>query len=438
MWLFRVTRSIDWPVSMSSLEFPDGGFCPTINSFSVVDLARRYGTPTYVYDAAVIRRQVERLRQFEVIRYAQKANSNLAVLDLLRRLGVVVDAVSAGELLRARAAGYALASEPPEVVYTADIFDREALELVVKEGTHVNCGSPDMLDQYGERCPGQGVTLRINPGFGHGHSQKTNTGGPQSKHGIWHTQLEECVQRGQKWGLRVTGLHMHIGSGTDFEHLSQVCEAMVQAARKIGPSIHSISAGGGLPTPYRNSDQPLDIARYHQLWDGARRQLESEWGHPVRLELEPGRYPVAEAGYLITEIRAVKRMGDNLFYLVDAGFNNLARPILYGAYHPLAVALANPQTQQATQPVIVGGPLCESGDIFTQTDGGTVVHRQLPAANVGDYLVIGCAGAYGFVMGSNYNSKPLAAEVLLDRGSDHLVRPRQGSASLFASESIPG
>jgi diaminopimelate decarboxylase len=294
-----------------------------------------------------------------------------------------------------------------------------------------------MLEQYGERCPGQGVTLRINPGFGHGHSQKTNTGGPQSKHGIWHTQVEECVQRSQKWNLRVTGLHMHIGSGTDFEHLSQVCEAMVQTARRVGPSILTISAGGGLPTPYRVGDQPLDIDRYHQLWDGARRQLEAEWGHEVRLELEPGRYPVAESGYLITEIRAVKRMGDNLFYLVDAGFNNLARPILYGAYHPLAIASANPISPQATQPVIVGGPLCESGDIFTQTDGGTVVQRQLPPASVGDYLVIGCAGAYGFVMGSNYNSKPLAAEVLLDNGRDYLVRPRQESASLFASEVIP-
>lgn len=422
---------------MSSLEFPDGGYCPRIGSFSVVELARRFGTPTYVYDAAVIRRQIARLRQFEVIRYAQKANSNLAVLDLLRRLGVVVDAVSAGELLRAQAAGYALAADPPEVVYTADIFDRESLELVVKEQVHVNCGSPDMLAQYGERCPGRGVTLRINPGFGHGHSQKTNTGGPQSKHGIWHTQVEECVQLGRKWNLSVTGLHMHIGSGTDFEHLSQVCEAMVQTARRVGPSIQAISAGGGLPTPYRIGDQPLDVTRYHQLWDGARRQLESEWGHPVRLELEPGRYPVAEAGYLITEIRAVKRMGDNLFYLVDAGFNNLARPILYGAYHPLAIALSGAAAGAARQPVIVGGPLCESGDIFTQTDGGTVVQRPLPAASVGDYLVIGCAGAYGFVMGSNYNSKPLAAEVWLDGEHSQLVRRRQSSADLFADELIP-
>lgn len=419
------------------LQFPDGGLCPSIGSHSVVELARRYGTPTYVYDAGVIERQVSSLRQFEVIRYAQKANSNLAVLDLLRRLGVVVDAVSAGELLRAKAAGYALTGDPHPVVYTADIFDRDSLDLVCREGVHVNCGSPDMLDQYGERCPGQSVTLRINPGFGHGHSQKTNTGGPQSKHGIWHTQIGDCLERCRRWGLKVSGLHMHIGSGTDFEHLSQVCGAMVRTAREVGNSLTTISAGGGLPTPYRVGDQPIDIDRYFQLWDSGRRELQAEFGHPIRLELEPGRYPVAESGYLITEIRAIKRMGDNLFYLVDAGFNNLARPILYGAYHPMAITRAGNSPEAVNQPVIVGGPLCESGDIFTQTDGGTVVQRQLPAAQVGDYLVIGCAGAYGFVMGSNYNSKPLAAEVLLRGDKDYLVRPRQSSASLFESESIP-
>ena len=419
------------------LQFPDGGLCPAIGVHAVADLARRYGTPTYLYDASIIERQVASLRQFEVIRYAQKANANLAVLDLLRRLGVVVDAVSAGELLRAKAAGYSLTGDPHPVVYTADIFDRDSLDLVCREGVHVNCGSPDMLDQYGERCPGQSVTLRINPGFGHGHSQKTNTGGPQSKHGIWHTQIGDCLERCRRWGLRVTGLHMHIGSGTDFEHLSQVCGAMVRTAREVGNSLTTISAGGGLPTPYRVGDQPIDIARYFELWDSGRRELQAEFGHPIRLELEPGRYPVAESGYLITEIRAIKRMGDNLFYLVDAGFNNLARPILYGAYHPMAIARAGNSAVAADQPVIVGGPLCESGDIFTQTDGGTVVQRQLPAAQVGDYLVIGCAGAYGFVMGSNYNSKPLAAEVLLRGDKDYLVRPRQSSASLFESESIP-
>jgi diaminopimelate decarboxylase len=153
---------------------------------------------------------------------------------------------------------------------------------------------------------------------------------------------------------------------------------------------------------------------------------------------------VSESGALIAEIRAVKQMGDNLFYLLDAGFNNLARPILYGAYHPMAIAYADSSEparprarREESQPVIVGGPLCESGDIFTQEDGGYVRSRELPVASVGDFLVIGVAGAYGAVMGSNYNTKPLAAEVLVEDGKAHLVRERQTFDDIVRGERIP-
>ena len=404
---------------------------------SINDLADKFGTPSYIYDAQTIRERIEQLRQFDVIRFAQKANSNIAVLDLMRKNGVVVDAVSAGEVHRAIKAGFDYTGSPDPIIYTADIFDRESLELVVDKNLHVNCGSPDMIEQLGQRAPGRGITLRINPGFGHGHSAKTNTGGESSKHGIWHQQLEECVALAAKNELTITGLHMHIGSGTDFEHLSQVCDSMKATAIKVGKSITTISAGGGLPTPYRDTDTGLDVDRYFELWDQTRKELEAEFGHSVSLEIEPGRFLVAECGYLVTEIRAIKQQGDNLFYLVDAGFNNLARPILYGAYHPMSIAFAG-ETNSETQAVIVGGPLCESGDIFTQEEGGFVCSRELPVASVGDYLVVECAGAYGYVMSSNYNSKPFSAEVLIDGGDAHLIRKRQTADDLIAGESIPG
>ena len=404
----------------------------------VADLAREFSTPSYVYDASLIRRRVEDLAAFDVVRYAQKACSNLAILDLVRRSGAMVDAVSAGEIRRAMAAGYATTGEVPPIVYTADIFDAEALDLVVELGIPVNCGSPDMIDQLGERAPGSAITLRLNPGFGHGHSQKTNTGGPQSKHGIWHEDLADALRRADHHGLVVNGLHMHIGSGTDLEHLSQVCGSLEKAATEVGRTITSISAGGGLPTPYQAGDEPVDIAAYFQLWDATRKRLEEKFGHAVHLEIEPGRYLVAESGYLITEIRAVKSMGENDFYLVDAGFNNLARPILYGAYHPMSIASRDSSDVARThRDVVVGGPLCESGDIFTQEEGGFVSKRALPSAGVGDFLVIECAGAYGYVMGSNYNSKPLAAEVLIDGGQPHLIRKRQTFDDLIHGESIP-
>ena len=214
------------------------------------------------------------------------------------------------------------------MVYTADIFDREALELVVKHDLHINCGSPDMIDQYGEalakgrpsawdggRLPG--ITLRINPGFGHGHSQKVNTGGSQSKHGIWHEQLEDCIERAEKYKLSITGLHMHIGSGTDLEHLSQVCGAMEKAAIRIGSSILSISAGGGLPVPYKEGQKYVDVAEYYKLWNAARHRLAEEFGHEIALEIEPGRYLVAESGYMISEIRSIKTAGENTFYFLN-------------------------------------------------------------------------------------------------------------------------
>lgn len=420
---------------------PTVGSFPTliteIAGFPVVELTQRYTTPFYVYDAAKIEERIADLRAFDVIRYAQKACSNLAILDLVRRSGVAVDAVSAGEIRRALAAGYTVHGDPPPIVYTADIFDAESLDLVRSLDIHVNIGSPDMIEQLGQLAPGRNVTLRINPGFGHGHSQKTNTGGEQSKHGIWHEQLEHCLRRVDHHGLAVTGVHMHIGSGTDLEHLAQVCGALEAAALTVGRTVTSISAGGGLPVPYSASQTYVDLDEYFRLWDGTRKRLERAFQHPIRLEIEPGRYLVAESGYLVTEIRAIKRMGDNLFYLVDAGFNNLARPILYGAYHPLAIAPADGDVNRPRHEVVVGGPLCESGDIFTQEEGGFVCRRELPVAAIGDYLVIGCAGAYGFVMGSNYNSKPLAAEVLIRAGQDHLIRERQTFEDLVRGEILP-
>ncbi len=403
----------------------------------VFDIARRFGTPTFVYDASMIRRRIADLSAFDVVRYAQKACSNLAILDLVRRAGAVVDAVSGNEIRRALVAGFLPAGDPPPIVYTADIFDHDALDLCMKHNIPVNCGSPDMIDQLGVVAPGREITLRVNPGFGHGHSQKTNTGGPQSKHGIWHTQIAECVERAGRYRLTVTGLHVHIGSGTDLEHLSQVCGALERAAAEVGSPLRSVSVGGGLPTVYRPTDSYVDLPAYFALCDAMRRRLEERLGHAVRLEIEPGRYLAAESGYLVAEIRAVKRQDDNTFYLLDAGFNNLARPILYGSYHPMSVVPADGDTGRPERDVIVGGPLCESGDIFTQEEGGFVATRRLPEAHVGDLLVIECAGAYGFVMGSNYNSRPLAAEVLLDGGRMDLIRRRQTFDDLIRGEEIP-
>ena len=409
-----------------------------IAGVAVVDLVKEFGTPAYFYDAAVVQQRIEELRSFDVIRFAQKACSNIAIIDLVRRHGVRVDAVSAGEIHRALQAGCQPGQDGsvPEIVFTADLFDQQSLEMVLEHDIHVNVGSPDMIDQYGERAPGKSITLRINPGFGHGHSQKTNTGGEQSKHGIWHEQVQDCLQRAARYDLQISGVHMHIGSGTDLEHLAEVSQAMEKTVQEIGSSVHSISAGGGLPIPYQQDEERIDLASYYEIWDESRQRLQERLGHALSLEIEPVRYLTAESGFLVTEIRGTKMMGDTGYYLVDAGFNNLARPILYGSYHPMSVV---PRVEMPTESreMVVGGPLCESGDIFTQEEGGFVSPRSLPVAQVGDYLVIECAGAYGAVMGSNYNSKPLAAEVLIQDGVAQLIRARQSFEDLVRGERIP-
>ena len=193
-----------------------------------------------------------------------------------------------------------------------------------------------------------------------------------------------------------------------------------------------------MPVPYKEGQKFVDIAEYFKLWNATRHRLATQFGHEISLEIEPGRFLVAESGFVISEIRSIKTAGENTFYLLDAGFNNLARPILYGAYHPMAICPASGKAGEARPPreVIVGGPLCESGDIFTQEEGGFVSRRPLPEAKVGDFLVIGCAGAYGYAMASNYNSKPLVAEVLIENGTPHLVRRRQTLEELIQHESI--
>ncbi|ERD99984.1 diaminopimelate decarboxylase [Pseudogulbenkiania ferrooxidans] len=397
-------------------------------------IARRHGTPLWIYDAGAIRQRIAQLKAFDTIRYAQKANSNTHILRLMRAEGVKVDAVSLGEIERALAAGYRGGGEDADIVFTADVLDRPTLARVVAERITVNAGSIDMLRQLGEAAPGHPVWLRINPGFGHGHSQKTNTGGENSKHGIWHGDLDEALQAIRQFKLRLVGVHMHIGSGVDYGHLEQVCGAMVDLVAKLDCDIEAISAGGGLSIPYRDGEPRIDTGHYFQLWDAARQRIAERLGHPVRLEIEPGRFLVAESGALLAEVHAVKNMGSRRFALVDAGFNDLMRPSLYGSYHRITVLDADGHEKTGSEDTVVAGPLCESGDVFTQQEGGTVETRPLPPAAVGDLMVFHDAGAYGASMSSNYNSRPLLAEVLVDGGEPRLIRRRQTMAELLALE----
>ena len=407
-----------------------------LNANNLLRLPAAFGCPVWVYDAQIIRDKIAALHQFDVVRFAQKACSNIHILRLMREQGVRVDSVSLGEIERALAAGYDPQADQDSIVFTADLIDSATLARVRELQIPVNAGSVDMLEQLGQVSPGHRVWLRVNPGFGHGHSQKTNTGGENSKHGIWYSDLPAALEVLQRYNLKLVGIHMHIGSGVDYGHLEQVCGAMVRQVIEFGQDLEAISAGGGLSIPYREGEEAIDTDHYFGLWNGARDKIAAHLGHPVKLEIEPGRFLVAESGVLVAQVRSVKAMGSRHFVLIDAGFNDLMRPSMYGSYHHITALAADGRdlTQAPVVETVVAGPLCESGDVFTQQEGGKVETRALPQVVPGDYLVLHDTGAYGASMSSNYNSRPLLPEVLFDKGEARLIRRRQTIQELLALE----
>jgi len=199
----------------------------------IQEIRHDFGTPFWLYDESKILKRIESLKQFDVIRYAQKANSNIHILKIMLKNQVCVDSVSLGEIEKATLAGFSnKEGRASSIVYTSDMIDAETIRRVIELNIPINAGSPQMLEQIGRVKEGHSVWLRINPGFGHGHSNKTNTGGINSKHGIWHESLNECYELIEKYKLNLVGLHMHIGSGVDYDHLAMVCDAMVKHAKE--------------------------------------------------------------------------------------------------------------------------------------------------------------------------------------------------------------
>lgn len=392
----------------------------------LAELASQHGTPLYVLDLDRVRAQVARLSGFDRVRYAQKANPGLALLRALRAEGLSVDATSAGELLRAERAGFS----GSDIELTADVFSPETLAAAASLGVRANLGSADQLEPYAATGLPD-CTLRINPGFGAGHDAKVTTGGAHSKHGIWHEELEATCERAARCGLSVSGLHVHIGSGADLANLERTVQSMGELLRRAPSSVVRVSAGGGLPVPYRAAEVEFPVERYAQAWRSARDDWQKELGRSLELEVEPGRYLVAQAGVLVTTVLATKRTPDHEWVLVDAGFNTLARPMLYGAFHRMR---ALGRDGEPLHPRMVAGPLCEAADVFTQDKGGLPAPQQLPEVRPGDRLVVHDTGAYGISMASTYNGFPLPAEVLVERGTPRLVRRRQSLEELLEQE----
>lgn len=405
------------------------------------------GTPVWVYEAAVLRRQVAQVQTAlqatgVQVRYAMKACPATRVLREMRSHGLWIDAVSGNEVLRARHAGFDGGSDPPVILYTSDVFRDNGRDVVMGEGVLPNLGSRGMLAalvEAGYRGP---LALRVNPGFGHGHVAACDTGGPGSKHGIWYTQVADTLRAAERAGLRVVMLHAHIGSGPRPHEFLANLQRLVEVFAGLLPiasGVDAVSLGGGLPYNYRFLNVQMNLTRLAVVLGAARRRLEDAAQRPLRLEIEPGRYLMAPVGTLVTRVCDVKqtervaRWPGRTYVMVDAGMTDLLRPALYGAYHRMTVL--GRATHRHKQPVVVAGPLCEAGDVFTCDIGAALHPRDLPRMQAGDLLLVHDVGAYGYAMSSNYNSIGRAPQIWLEEdGSWEWMSRRETLADLLRLE----
>jgi diaminopimelate decarboxylase/aspartate kinase len=354
----------------------------------------------YVYDLESVTaaaRALLGMRSVDRVLYAMKANFNPEILRALAALGVDFDCVSPGEVRHLRAVVPGI--DASRVLFTPNFAPQAEYRWALEEGLHVTLDNLHPLREWPELFGGRELFVRLDPGQGRGHHEHVKTAGVHSKFGIPLFELDELAHLAERADARIVGLHAHAGSGIlDPESWQDVAEALAAAAQRF-PAVEVLDLGGGLGVPERPADGAFDVARLDELLSGVKER------HPgLRLWLEPGRYLVAHAGVLLARVTQLKGKGDVRYVGVSTGMNSLIRPALYGAYHEI-VNLTR-LDEPATEKVSVVGPICESGDRLGSD-------RLLPPSREGDVLLIANAGAYGYVMGSRYNLREIAPEIVI-------------------------
>jgi len=378
-------------------------------------IAKKFGTPVYVYEEEKIRNQLHFLDQSisykpRMIFYAMKANSNPHILNIFKTENVGIDAVSPGEIALALKVGFS----PSNILFTGNNVTEEEADFAVERGVLVNIDSLSRLKKFGKRYPGSDISVRINPNVGAGHHDHCITGGPKSKFGIWYSRIGEIKRVAKSYNLNIVGIHQHIGSQIlEVDKFMIAMEVLLKVASKF-PDLQFVDFGGGLGVPYRPEEKKLDIKELGQKMSD---RFKAFCGNALILAIEPGRYLVAESGFLLTKVNTIKRNPDGRTFVgVDSGFNHLIRPAMYGSFHPIT-NISNPNGLKDKVDVV--GDLCESGDKFAE-------ERDIERAREGDLLTIGVAGAYGYSMSSNYNLRPRPCEVLVKTGGTlQLIRERE-------------
>jgi len=409
-----------------------------IGGADTLELAREYGTPLYVIDEMRVRDNYQRVYQafsqeyadFQIF-YAAKANTNLAVMRILEQSGSGIDAVSPGEIYTSLLAGF----KPERILFTGNNVTTEELQYALDSGVRMNLDSVSMLERLAELPGAEGtkISFRVNPMVGAGHHDHCITGGELSKFGIMEHEAVEVYQKAQDLGFQPVGIHTHIGSGIlDPEPFKLAVQVLMDVAGRVhqeaGVKFEFIDFGGGLGIPYTPEEPLLDIEQFAGEIVALYQDKLNEHGmdNPTMC-IEPGRYIVGDASYLLTRVNTVKQ-SYRKFVGVDAGFNTLLRPTMYGSYHHILVA--DKPEASPTQKIDVAGNVCESGDLFARD-------RPLPDIEEGDVLAIMNAGAYAFSMASQYNSRPRPAEVMVNEGQVDVIRERETFADLLSKQNLP-
>ena len=379
----------------------------------IVQLA---GTPVYVYDSAIMARQVTRLHKAFTsvplrIMYACKANANINVLKWMRKQGTGLDTVSIHEVELGLRAGY----QPEEILFTPKMVAFEEYKRAVELGVHINIDSIAVLEHFGHDFGGTvPVCIRVNPHIMAGGNERISTGHIDSKFGISIHQLRHVQRIVASHGMHINGLHMHTGSDIlDTEVFLQAAELLLETAEQF-PDLTFLDLGSGFKVPYKTDDIETNIEDLGERLSARLNTFSASRSKPVELWFEPGKFLVSESGVLLVTVSQVKQTTATVFVGVDSGLNHLIRPMLYGSYHHIRNA-SSPNGKPRIYTVV--GNICE-----TDTFGWD---RKLPEVHEGDVLAFHNAGAYGMSMASNYNSRPRPAEVLVREGVAHLIRRRE-------------
>jgi diaminopimelate decarboxylase len=406
------------------------------------EIAKTYGTPLLVYDESSLKKYASDTLNVPnvsglTVRYSMKANSHSAILQIFDSIGIHIDASSYFEVKRAINAGIS----PEKIMLTSQtVLPKAFIREVVEQGVIYCCTSLNQLRNYCELYAGgnKPVSIRINPGLGSGHNNRTNTAGPAASFGIWYQYITDIHQIVSKHNMKISRIHTHVGSGSDWKIWKKAAVLTLRIVREF-PDVDIVNLGGGYKIDRMDSSKSIDLDMVFSKIKQEFKKFSDETGRNLHLEIEPGTYLTANTCILLSTVNDIVSTGTEGFRFIkaDASMSELLRPMIYGANHPLRI-LGKENGVLIDYAVV--GCCCESGDIFTVAEGNPEVVNtvKLPQAEIGDILAIMGAGAYGISMSAkNYNSRPICAEVMIRTNGSHSLISRQQKIEEIWDRELP-